>query len=100
MPTFRSHVLLCAGAGCVSSGCHAVADAMETAIGELGLDKEIKVVRTGCMGSCDLGPVAVVYPEGVFYQKLDPEAGKLIVEEHLLKGRPVERLMYVAPEDG
>jgi NADH-quinone oxidoreductase subunit F len=73
---------------------------METRIGELGLDKEIKVVRTGCMGSCDLGPVAVVYPEGVFYQKLKPEDGTLIVEEHLLKGRPVERLMYVPPEGG
>ncbi|MBM3475646.1 MAG: NADH-quinone oxidoreductase subunit NuoF [Armatimonadetes bacterium] len=100
MPTFRSHVLLCAGAGCVSSGCHAVAEAMETRIGELGLDREIKVVRTGCMGSCDLGPVAVVYPEGVFYQKLKAEDGALIVEEHLLKGRPVERLMYVPPEGG
>jgi NADH-quinone oxidoreductase subunit F len=100
MPTFRSHMLLCAGAGCVSSGCHAVAEAIEARINELGLQNEVKLVRTGCMGSCDLGPVAVVYPEGVFYQKLKPEDGALIVEEHLLKGRPVERLMYVPPEGG
>ena len=66
MPTFRSHVLVCAGASCVSSGCQAVAEAMEQALESLGLDKEVRVVRTGCMGSCDLGPVAVVYPEGVF----------------------------------
>jgi NADH-quinone oxidoreductase subunit F len=98
MPTFRSHVLVCAGAGCVSSGCQAVAEAMEQAIEDSGLKSEIKVVRTGCMGSCDLGPVAVVYPEGVFYQKLKPEDGALIVQEHLLKGRPVEKLMYVPPE--
>ena len=100
MPTFRSHVLLCAGAGCVSSGCHAVAEAMEQRIAELGLDQEVKVIRTGCMGACDLGPVAVVYPEGVFYQKLTADDGRLIVDEHLFKGRPVERLMYVEAETG
>lgn len=98
MPTYRSHVLVCAGASCVSSGSQAVADALEQAITEKGLSSEVKVVRTGCMGSCDLGPVAVVYPEGVFYRKLKPEDTAVIVEEHLLKGRPVERLMYVPPE--
>lgn len=97
MPTYRSHVLVCAGASCVSSGSQAVADALEQAITDGGLSHEVKVVRTGCMGSCDLGPVAVVYPEGVFYQKLKPEDMALIVQEHLLKGRPVERLMYVPP---
>jgi len=100
MPAFRSHVLVCAGAGCVTSGSQAVADALEAAIGECGLSEEVKVVRTGCMGSCDLGPVAVVYPEGVFYQKLTPEDGQLVVAEHLLKGRPVERLMYHPAEGG
>ena len=99
MPTFRSHVLVCAGASCVSSGSQSVAESIEQAIADNGLANEVKVVRTGCMGSCDLGPVAVIYPEGVFYQKLSPEDGALIVTEHLLKGRPVERLMYVAPED-
>jgi NADH-quinone oxidoreductase subunit F len=98
MRTYRSHVLVCAGAGCVSSGSQAVADAIEAAIAQQDLAEEVKVVRTGCMGSCDLGPVAVVYPEGVFYQKLTPDDGVLIVTEHLLKGRPVERLMYVPPE--
>jgi NADH-quinone oxidoreductase subunit F len=73
---------------------------VEQALQELGLQNEVRVVRTGCMGACDLGPVAVVYPEGVFYQKLDAEAGKLIVSEHLLKGRPVEKLMYVPSEGG
>ena len=99
MHTFRSHVLVCAGAGCVSSHSMAVADALEEAIGAGGLADEIKIVRTGCMGSCDLGPVAVIYPEGVFYQKLTLDDIGVIVDEHLLKGRPVERLMYVPPED-
>ena len=99
MQTYRSHILVCAGAGCVSSHSLAVADSLERAISEQGLDSEIRVVRTGCMGSCDLGPVAVVYPEGVFYQKLTPDDAELIVEEHLLKGRPVERLMYISPEN-
>lgn len=99
MPTFRSHVLVCAGAGCVSSGCQAVAEALEQAIADNGLQQEVKVVRTGCMGACDLGPVSVIYPEGVFYQKLTAEDAAEIATEHLLKGRPVERLMYVPPEE-
>ncbi|NLO75230.1 MAG: NADH-quinone oxidoreductase subunit NuoF [candidate division WS1 bacterium] len=98
MHAYRSHVLVCAGAGCVSSGSLAVAEALEQALVDQGLAEEVKVVRTGCMGSCDLGPVAVIYPEGVFYKKLTPEDATLIVSEHLLKGRPVERLMYVAAE--
>ncbi len=99
MPTYRSHVLVCAGASCVSSGSHSVADALQQAIDRHGLSDEVKVVRTGCMGSCDLGPVAVIYPEGVFYQKLTPEHADTITSEHLLKGRPVEALMY-RPAEG
>jgi NADH-quinone oxidoreductase subunit F len=76
-----------------------VAEALEQTIKEVGLGEEIKVVRTGCMGSCDLGPVAVVYPEGVFYKKLTPEDAVLIAQEHLLKGRPVEALMYRPSEE-
>jgi NADH:ubiquinone oxidoreductase subunit F (NADH-binding)/(2Fe-2S) ferredoxin len=64
---------------------------------EYGLQGEIKVIETGCTGSCDLGPIAVVYPEGVFYQKLKGENARVIAEEHLLKGRVVERLLYAEP---
>ncbi|HHY98630.1 MAG TPA: NADH-quinone oxidoreductase subunit NuoF [Firmicutes bacterium] len=93
---YRAHVLVCGGAGCVSSGCKAVENALRTEIANQGLEEEICVVVTGCIGSCDLGPVMVIYPEGVFYRKVRPEDVKDIVEEHLLKGRPVERLMYRA----
>jgi NADP-reducing hydrogenase subunit HndC len=92
MATYRSHILVCAGAGCVSSGCKAVENALIETLKKHSLDKEIKIVETGCIGSCDLGPVIVVYPEGIFYQKLTPEDAVEIVEEHILKGRPVERL--------
>jgi NADH-quinone oxidoreductase subunit F len=64
---------------------------------EFGLKEEIKVIETGCIGSCDLGPIVIVYPEGVFYQKVKPEDARKIAEEHLFKGRVVERLLYAEP---
>jgi NADH:ubiquinone oxidoreductase subunit F (NADH-binding)/(2Fe-2S) ferredoxin len=94
MEFYRSHVLVCAGAGCISSGCKEVERTLITELQNHHLDKEIKVVETGCIGSCDLGPVIVVYPEGVFYQNVKPTDVKLIVEEHLLKGRPVKELLH------
>ena len=97
MELYRAHVLVCGGAGCLSSGCKAVQDELLKELAAEALDKEIKVVVTGCIGTCDLGPLLVVYPEGVFYQKVNPEDIKEIVSEHLLKGRPVERLMFRNP---
>ena len=98
--TYRTHVLVCAGAGCVSCGCEAVAQTLQSEIDRLGLANEVKVVLTGCMGSCNLGPVAVVVPEGVFYERLTPDGIKRVVEEHLLKGRPVEEFMHKAVGGG
>jgi NADH-quinone oxidoreductase subunit F len=94
MEVSRAHILVCAGAACVSSGCRQIRDAVVNKIIEQGLQNEIKVIETGCVGSCDLGPLALVYPEGVLYQKLKPEDAEEIVTEHLLKGRIVERLLY------
>jgi NADH:ubiquinone oxidoreductase subunit F (NADH-binding)/(2Fe-2S) ferredoxin/NAD-dependent dihydropyrimidine dehydrogenase PreA subunit len=93
MAAIRSHVLVCAGASCVSSGGQAVAAALHTELQRRGLDDEIMLVQTGCIGSCDLGPVVITYPEGVFYQKVKAEDVAEIVEQHLLKGRVVERLL-------
>jgi len=92
----RAHVLVCAGAGCVSSGCKAVEESLIQSVKKLGLADEVRIIETGCMGPCDMGPAIVVYPEGVFYRKLKPEDAPIIVEEHLLKGRVVERLLYRA----
>jgi len=90
----RSHVLLCAGTGCTSSGSGKVAEALEAELKAKGLEEEIKIVKTGCFGLCALGPVMIIYPEGTFYSRVTAEDIPEIVEEHLLKGRIVERLVY------
>ena len=95
-----THILVCAGGGCVASGALEVSAALEEAIRERGLAEEAKVIETGCLGPCAVGPVAVVYPDGVFYQQLTPQDATEIVEEHLLKGRVVERLVYRTPATG
>ncbi|MBN2309434.1 MAG: NADH-quinone oxidoreductase subunit NuoF, partial [Candidatus Hydrogenedentes bacterium] len=90
----RSHVLVCAGAGCVASGALEVSAAIRASLERFNLSDEVRIVETGCLGPCAAGPVAVIYPKGVFYQHLTPEDAPEIVEEHLLKGRIVERLSY------
>jgi len=100
MDHIRTHVLVCAGAGCVASGSLQVSAALQKEIRSRELAGEIKVVETGCLGPCAVGPVAVIYPEGVFYQNLKPEDAPEIVEKHLLKGRVVERLVYKVPVTG
>ncbi|MBR3554060.1 MAG: NADH-quinone oxidoreductase subunit NuoF [Clostridia bacterium] len=91
---YRSHVLVCGGTGCTSSNSPKIIEQFETLIKEKGLEDEVKVIRTGCFGLCALGPVVVVYPEGCFYSEVKPEDVAEIVEEHLLKGRIVQRLLY------
>ena len=90
----RSQVLICGGTGCTSSGSKKIQDAFAENLEAFGLSKEIKIVQTGCFGLCALGPVVIVYPEGTFYSQVKPEDVPEIVEEHLLKGRIVERLVY------
>ena len=91
---YRSHVLICGGTGCSSSGSQKVQDVLEQELKAQGLEEEIAIVRTGCFGLCENGPVMIVYPEGSFYSRVTPEDVKEIVSEHLLKGRIVQRLLY------
>ncbi len=91
---YRSHVLVCGGTGCTSSNSQKIIDAMEAEIKAKGLDQEVQVIRTGCFGLCALGPIMIVYPEGCFYSEVKVEDVPEIVEEHLLKGRMVKRLLY------
>lgn len=93
MQFYRSHVLVCGGGGCMSSGCLKVKEAMLSGIERMGLSQEIKVVVTGCMGPCHLGPMVLVYPEGVLYTKVTPEGAAKIVEKHLYMGEVVEELV-------
>ena len=90
----RAHVLVCGGTGCTSSGSVKLIDEFEKHLAENGLEKEVKVIKTGCFGLCALGPVVVVYPEGAFYSMVKVEDVEEIVKEHLLKGRIVKRLLY------
>ncbi len=95
---YRTHLMVCAGTGCVSNRSLDVRRALEQEIMKRGLQDEVQVVTTGCNGFCGAGPIVVVQPDGIFYQQLTPKEIPLLVEEHLLKGRPVSRLMYVPPE--
>ena len=94
MNLYRSHVLICGGTGCTSSGGAKLIDEFEAQLKANGLENEVKVVKTGCFGLCALGPVVVVYPEGAFYSQVQKEDVAEIVTEHLLKGRIVKRLVY------
>ncbi len=94
MDKFRSHCLICTGTGCVSNGAFEVKKALENALKKRGLEKEIQVVGTGCNGFCERGPVMVVQPEGIFYQRLKVKDIPHLVDEHFLKGRPVKEMMY------
>ncbi len=90
----RSHVLICGGTGCTSSGSKLIQDTFEKELVAQGLENEVKIVQTGCFGLCALGPVVIIHPEGTFYSRVAAEDVKEIVEEHLLKGRIVKRLEY------
>ena len=93
MDFYRAHVLICGGTGCTSSNSQKVKAELEAQINKNNLEKEVKVVTTGCFGLCAEGPIMVVYPEGVMYTMVRVEDVEEIVNEHLIKGRPVKRLM-------
>jgi len=94
MPLYRAHVLVCGGTGCTSGGSDRIYDAFLKEIENFNLKDEVQVIRTGCFGLCAEGPIVIVYPEGAFYSKVADSDVKEIVEEHLLKGRIVKRLLY------
>ena len=94
MELFRSHILICGGTGCTSSGSAQLLKRFEELLEQNGLTKEIKLVHTGCFGLCEAGPVVIVYPEGAFYSRVKVEDVDEIVSEHLIKGRIVQRLLY------
>ncbi len=96
----RAHVLCCGGTGCTSSGSLKIQEAFAREIEKQGLAEEVKVVQTGCFGLCALGPVVILYPDGTFYSRVEEKDVAEIVSEHLLKGRPVERLVYNEAAEG
>ena len=98
MEKVRANLMLCAGTGCVASGTPKVTAALREEIKKRGLEEEIKIVLTGCNGYCAEGPVMAVFPDEIFYQRLTVEEVPKLVEEHFLKGRPYEKLMFKEPE--
>ncbi|EFC92045.1 NADH dehydrogenase (quinone) [Dethiosulfovibrio peptidovorans DSM 11002] len=96
---YRAHVLVCGGTGCTSSGSHGVMDGLKSELKKQNLDDEVLVVQTGCHGMCEMGPIVVVYPEGTFYCRVSKDDVPELVEEHLLKGRTVDRLLYTGEGD-
>jgi NADH:ubiquinone oxidoreductase subunit F (NADH-binding)/(2Fe-2S) ferredoxin len=93
---YRTYFMICAGTGCVSTNSLKVKETLEKEIRKHKLQNEVKVIATGCIGFCERGPIAVVQPDDVFYQLLTVKDAPLLVEEHLLNGRPVEKLMYTS----
>ena len=100
--TYKRQVLICGGTGCTSSGSKKVIETLQSEIEKNGLEKEVKIVRTGCFGLCSLGPIMIVYPEGSFYARVTPEGIPRIVEEHLKNGNVVKEMLYedTVKEDG
>ena len=99
---FRSHILVCGGTGCTSGNSMKIYDALVERIKKEGLENEVHVTKTGCFGLCAYGPIMIVYPEGAFYSQVKPEDVDEIVNEHIIKGRIVTRLLYkeTVAEDG
>ncbi len=99
MKYYRAHLLICAGTGCVSHNSFAIKEALEKELLKRGLANEIQVITTGCNGFCEQGPILVVQPEGIFYQRLKETDIPYLIEEHFLKGRPVKEWMYFPPAE-
>ncbi len=97
MERYRANLMLCGGTGCIATGSLKVRDALIEELKQRRLEDEISVTLTGCNGFCAQGPILIVHPDEIFYQKLKPEDVPYLVEEHLLKGRPVEKFMYREP---
>ena len=98
--SYRRQVLVCGGAGCISSNCWEVRDALIKSVSTYKLDDEVKVMVTGCMGTCAMGPVILVEPEGIFYTKMNPEKAEDVVARHLLKDEVCEEYTYFDEDEG
>ncbi len=97
MADYNMHILVCGGTGCKASQSELIKKNFQNQLTELGLEEDIQVIHTGCFGFCEKGPIVKVQPDNTFYVSVSPEDTKEIIEEHLVKGRKVERLLYKDP---
>lgn len=99
MADYKMHILVCGGTGCRASQAEQIVDDLKTELKNNNLQNEVKVVTTGCFGFCEKGPVIKVVPDNTFYTQVTPVDVKDIVNEHIIKGRPLKRLLYVNPKN-
>jgi len=99
MTKYRMHILVCGGTGCRASESDVIIDKFKELLSEHNYDKEVQVVQTGCFGFCEQGPIVKIHPDNVFYVRVKPEDVREIVEEHVIKGRRVSRLLFVDPTE-
>ncbi len=98
MAKFKNHILVCAGTGCRASQSEEIVENLKSALEQNGLEQDVQVVRTGCFGFCEKGPVVKMVPDNTFYVSVQPEDATELVLEHIIKGRKITRLLYVDPE--
>src|SRR5574344_739220 len=96
---YKMHILVCGGTGCKSADSSHIVENLNAELESHGIEDEAKVVMTGCFGFCEQGPIVKVIPDNTFYTKVKPEDAKEIIEEHVIKGRSVKRLLYVDPKN-
>lgn len=99
MANFKTHLLVCGGTGCRASESEAILANLKATVAERGLETEVQVVMTGCFGFCEKGPIVKVIPDNTFYTQVKPGDAVEIIDEHVIKGRKVTRLLYVDPEN-
>ncbi len=97
MSSYRMHILVCGGTGCLASESRLLAENLQAHVLMSGMGREVQVVTTGCFGFCEKGPIVKILPDNVFYVEVKPADAEEIVSEHVLKGRPVSRLLYEEP---
>lgn len=98
MSKYNMHLLVCGGTGCRASASDAIVENLKSELAVQGLDETVQVIMTGCFGFCEKGPIVKVQPDNTFYIEVKPEDSKEIVEEHIIKGRRVEKLLYKDPD--
>ena len=99
MANYKYHILVCGGTGCHASQSEQVKKNLTQIIGEKGLQDEVQVVATGCFGFCEQGPIVKLLPDNTFYVRVKPEDCNELIEEHIVKGRKVNRLLYQNPDN-
>ncbi len=99
MANYKMHILVCGGTGCRASQSEMILDNLKTELETKGLSDEIQVIQTGCFGFCEKGPIVKIMPDNTFYVEVTPEDVKEIIDEHIIKGRKVNRLLYTDPDN-